>query len=62
MILQVEVSFAVAAPQEANLDVAGCKGTSVINVSMTNENQFIIVIIRLIKISLLILKNRANQH
>jgi hypothetical protein len=36
MILQVEVSFAVAAPQEALL-TSGCKGTAVINVSMTNE-------------------------
>ena len=36
MILQVEVSFAVAAPQEALL-TSGCQGTAVINVSMTNE-------------------------
>jgi hypothetical protein len=36
MILQVEVSFAVAPPQEADL-ITGCSGTAVINVSMTNE-------------------------
>jgi hypothetical protein len=36
MILQVEVSFAVAAPQEALL-TNGCQGTAVINVSMTNK-------------------------
>jgi hypothetical protein len=36
MILQVEVSFAVAPPQMADL-ITGCQGTAVINVSMTNE-------------------------
>ena len=36
MILQVEVSFAVAPPQEADL-ITGCSKTAVINVSMTNE-------------------------